>query len=386
MTLSQFISQEIDAIVEEWAEFARENLPPARTLAPQELRDHARKLLLHVAEDMDSPQNSHDRHEKSRGNRPGNAPGITDTARQDAQQRFEQGFALNEVVAEYRALRASVVRRWREPFARADLDTVEELVRFNEAIDQATSEAIAWYTDRVEASRDLLMGVLGHDLRNPLGAVRNSAEYLMRTDKLTGAQTKAVARIQSSTGRMREMVDDLLDYTRTRLGAMLPVAPHPVHLGQVCRQAVDELSAFHPERTLRMDCSGELAGQWDASRLAQLLSNLVANAIQHSAPDTPVTVTVRGEAEDVVLQVHNEGPPITARARSVLFEPLMRPVVKEAERREGSSGLGLGLYIARQIAVAHGGEITVDSSEREGTTFNVRLPRQPQAKPGAAAS
>lgn len=114
MNLSEFIERNVDAIVDEWAEFARTSLPPARGLSPEELRDHARLLLQHIADDIDRPQSDEDQHEKSRGNRPGNAPEVTETARQDADQRFRQGFSLNEMVAEYRALRASVVRRWTE--------------------------------------------------------------------------------------------------------------------------------------------------------------------------------------------------------------------------------------------------------------------------------
>ncbi|AKJ29260.1 sensor histidine kinase [Caldimonas brevitalea] len=381
MSLSDLIQSHVDAIVDEWAEFAKTNLPTARELAPEELRDHAKLLLQHVASDIRAPQSDSEQHEKSRGNRPSNAPELTATARADAEQRFRQGFTLKEVVAEYRALRASVVRRWFDQLETADLDTLAELIRFNEAIDQAISESLAWYVDRVEESRDLMLGVLGHDLRNPLGAAGNSVHYLLVTDGLTGTQTKAVVRIQSSVDRMRKMVDDLLDFTRTRLGLSLALAPRRANLGQVCRETVDELRAFHPDRTLQMDCSGDLSGEWDVSRIGQLVSNLVANAMQHGRPDTPVSVSLRGEGGEISLKVHNEGPPIAPQAQRTLFDPLMRPLVQEAERREGSSGLGLGLYIVREISLAHGGEIQVASSERDGTTFTVRLPRQPPSTP-----
>lgn len=343
MSMSDFIERNLDAIVDEWADFARSNIPPARELTPKDLRDHARIMLRCMAADMASPQSDDEQHEKSRGGQPGNAPELTETARQHAEQRFHQGFSLNEMLSEYRALRASVVRRWTSQLHSADLDNVLELTRLNEAMDQSVTESVAWYVDRVEESRHLMLGVLGHDLRNPLGAARSSADYLLRSDGLTAIQSKVVVRIQSSTVRMRKMVDDLLDFTRARLGAGLPLMLTQGHFGHVCRETLNELEAYHPDRTLRMECTGDLHGEWDLSRVAQMVSNLAANAIQHGDPEAPVTLSVRGEGDEVVLQVHNQGPAIAPEARARLFDPLMREVVRQAERREGSSGLGLGL-------------------------------------------
>ena len=375
MRLSEFIRQELDPIVAEWSEFAKTCIPPARDLSLEDLSDHAKALLQHVADDMEQPQSGQEQHDKSRGNRPENAPRVTEMARKDAEQRFRQGFSLNEMFSEHRALRATVIRRSSEQLKSSSLEALQEVTRFNEAMDQASSEAIALYVDRVEESRNVMLGVLGHDLRNPLGAVGNSAEYLLRTDGLTGAQTKAAARIKSSTRRMAQMVNDLLDFTRTRFGGGLPINRVPADLCQVCREVMDELEAFHPERELRIDCTGNLRGEWDVPRLSQLVSNLVANAIQHGAPETPVTIKLSEEGDAVRLEVHNQGAPIATDALRTLFDPEMRPVLQKREPGEGSSGLGLGLYIVREIARAHGGHIAVESSAREGTTMNVRLER-----------
>lgn len=376
MKLSAFIQHHIESIVTEWAEFAQSCLPPAKELSDEALRDHAKLLLQHMAADIEQPQTGEAQHSKSRGNQPGNAPLLTEAAKADAEQRLRQGFSLSEMLAEYRALRACVIRGWMQSLQTVDVDTLNELVRFNEAVDQAVGEAVAWYGEQVEESRGLLLGVLSHDLRSPLGATLNSAEYLLMSDGMTGGQSKAVARIRTSTLRMRQMVDDLLDFAGTRLGKGMPVRTERIDMGQVCRETVNELQAFHPERLLRVDCSGHLIGEWDQHRIAQLLSNLGANALQHGYSGTAVTFTATGGRDDVVLKVHNLGPPIAAEARSSLFDPLMRAVVQEAERREGTSGLGLGLYIVREIATAHGGEVHVDSSEQDGTTFTVRLPRK----------
>ncbi|WP_170162320.1 ATP-binding protein [Caldimonas tepidiphila] len=378
MAFSEFIRREIERIVASWEEFARTRLPAAQHLSSEDLRDHAKVLLLSIAADMEAEQSSMEQQAKSRGERPENAPEVTRYAREHAEHRFSEGFTLNEMVAEYRALRASVLRLWAQQRTGTDSSMLDQLIRFDEALDQGLTESIAWYSRRIEDSRNLLLGVLGHDLRNPLGAIRRSAQYLLLSDTLDGLQTKAVTRILNSTNRMREMVGDLLDFTRTRLGNGLPLVRGPGNLGEVCRQVVDELEAFHPERTLHLHCSGELSGCWDTRRVGQLVSNLVSNAIHHGQPEKPVTVVVCGDADAVTVSVHNEGPPIAVQARKTLFEPLKRASLQAGESREGASGLGLGLYIARQIAVAHGGSIEVDSSELGGTAFTARLPRQAQ--------
>jgi len=146
-----------------------------------------------------------------------------------------------------------------------------------------------------------------------------------------------------------------------------------MNLGLTCREAVDEMRVLHPDRTFEVNVSGDLAGTWDPARCAQIVVNLLQNAIQHGAERTPVTVSARGERERVVLIVHNEGPVIPESARQRIFEPLI-----SGERRTEpgkSSSLGLGLYIVREIAVAHGGSVDVKSSQGEGTTFTVCLPR-----------
>jgi signal transduction histidine kinase len=377
MQLPEFIRQTVDEVVEEWAEFAQSSIPAAEHLQAEELRDDSREILLSIADDMDAEQSDTHRYEKSRGKRPDHGPEVTKSARDDADERLLQGFSLTDVVAEYRALRASVVRRWLQQLDSADLGSLRELVRFNEAMDQAITESIKWYMDRIDESRNLLLGVLGHDLRNPLGAIRLSADYLLRSEGPDPVKTKAAVRIQSSAARMRQMVDDLLDFTRTRMGGNLPIHPVPANMAELCREVVDELEAFHPDRRIVMHCTGEMHGQWDVRRIAQLASNLVSNAIQHGRPDRPVTVTLDGEETLVRLRVHNEGRPIAPGARQTLFDPLMRPVSHDPQARQGSSGLGLGLHIVREVARAHGGHVRVESSEEDGTSFEVCLPRMP---------
>lgn len=374
--LADLITRDVDDIVSEWEQFARTSIPPAEFLSPEELRDHARLLLLAVATDLQTAQGDADQHDKSRGELPDNSPQITQTAHEHAQHRFEQRFTLDQLLSEIRALRASVLRRWVDQNAPCDHAAVGELIRFGEAMDQALTESVTFFGAKVDMSRGLLLGVLGHDIRTPLGAIRMSAQLLERTKGLDERQSKAVGRILNSTDTMRTMVDELLDFTQTSLGTRLPISRSPCDLEAVCTEVVAELEALHPDRRIRMSLAGSLTGQWDAGRVGQMVSNLVRNAIQHGNPELPVTVRVSGGPNEVTIDVHNRGRPIRAQSRGTLFEPLGQTADMGGDRHSGSSGLGLGLYIAREIAVAHGGSLEVASSEEDGTTFTARLQRQ----------
>jgi signal transduction histidine kinase len=377
LNLIEFVEKDVDNIVAEWVKFSETMLPAARDMSPKALADHARVLLLAVVADLRTSQGDQAQDEKSRGKLPDNSPNITRTARDHASQRFAQGFSLEQMVAEYRALRASVIRRWSEQLGPVKRAALDDLTRFGETLDQGLTESLGWYSKKVEESRGLMLGVLGHDLRNPLGATHMSAQFLLRSEGLNGGQTKTVARILKSTDKMRVMVDDLLDFTRTALGLYLPIAAVMADMGELCREVVAELVAMHPDRTLVLEATGELEGCWDPARIGQLLSNLVANAVQHSPRDSTVAIHVVGQAESVNVRVHNEGLPIAADARATLFLPLRQTPKEGEEFPTGSSGLGLGLYIAKEIAVAHGGGIDVISTASQGTIFSVRLPRRP---------
>jgi len=376
MNLPDFVESQVDPIVGEWVEFARSRLPTSHTWSYEELADHARVLLLAAAADIRSTQSAGARHDKSVGKTPASAPDITLIARDHAAQRFSQGFSLDHLISEFRALRASVIRRWTRQLDHVTTEGLDELARFGESMDQALTESASLYSSKVDQSRHLLLGVLGHDLRTPLGVVHMTASYLLRGDTLGGAESKAVARILTSAERMKAMVNDLLDFTRTALGVRLPVSPAPADMGDIAASIVGEVSTLHPESRLELSCDGLLTGTWDAARMGQMLSNLISNAVQHGDRTRPVTVQVKGEADEVTVRIHNEGPPLSEEVRNTLFTPLRHAAVSDQDPHSGSSGLGLGLYIAREIAVAHGGSIAV-SSDDQGTAFCVRLPRTP---------
>lgn len=375
MEIGDFIKQQVEPIVDEWVEFAHTRLPSAHGFTREELADHAKVLLLAIADDVAQNQGAQATHDKSQGNKPGNAPEITRIAREHATQRFEQGFSFDHLVSEFRALRASVIRRWCKQLEEPRHEDLDDLTRFGESMDQALSESTSLYSKKVDDSRNLLLGVLGHDLRTPLGVVAMSTHYLLRADTLTAAQTKAVVRIQTAAERMRGMVRDILDFTQTAFGVALPITPAAADFGAITRNIVAEVAALHPDASIELTCDGDLTGRWDAARVAQMLANLLSNAVQHGTTGELVNVLVDSDADAVRVQVTNAGPPIPAEARENLFSPLRQSPTTEAERRVGSSGLGLGLYITKQIAVAHGGTVEVDSGEH--TTFRVVLPRTP---------
>ncbi|WP_157758346.1 PAS domain-containing protein [Cystobacter fuscus] len=222
-----------------------------------------------------------------------------------------------------------------------------------------------------------ILGIVSHDLRNPLSVIRISASTLLAREGLDERQSKSLTRIITATDRSTRLIRDLLDFSQARLGGGIPVERKQMDLFELTRGVVEELAASHPEREVEISQEGEGAGDWDGDRLAQVLGNLVGNALQHSPAHTPVRVRCQGEPSTVVIEVHNEGAPIDPAYLPELFEPFRRG----RHAGSGAGSVGLGLYITRQLVLAHGGRIQVTSREGEGTRFAVRLPRGPQTPP-----
>jgi PAS domain S-box-containing protein len=221
--------------------------------------------------------------------------------------------------------------------------------------------------------RERFLGILGHDLRTPLSAVTFAAHSLLRQAAPGDAWTPGLTRIVRSADRMARMIRDLLDFTRARQGGGIPVTPAPGDLEAICRHVLEEIQLTHPGRAVAVRCSGGASGRWDPDRIAQVVQNLVVNAFDYSPPDTPVRVAVEGAGDRVTLAVTNEGPPIPPEVLVDLFNPFHGGA--HAAEGRASEGLGLGLYIAHQIVIAHRGCIEVESDAERGTTFRVDLPR-----------
>jgi signal transduction histidine kinase len=255
----------------------------------------------------------------------------------------------------------------------ADLD---DLTRFNESIDQSLRKAVVSYTKRVDQSRQMFLAILAHDLRNPLSSIMMSAEMVALTGKHVPDAADAASRINSSASAISQMVTDLLDFAGRAVGSVMPLSPAPMDLAKLCQEISVEFHAAHPGCGLKFEPADNLKGDWDASRLRQVLSNLLGNAAQHGGEECSVSLSANAQGPDIVLTVHNSGTPIAPDLLPTIFQPLIRGDRHQGNPNRRAGSIGLGLYIVREIVIAHGGTIEVTSSREGGTTFTVRLPRQ----------
>ena len=375
MKLAAFILENLEPILNEWEDFAS-SLAPLEDATKIELRDHAAAVLKVIAADLQTPQAEHQSIAKSRGM--ALAVGGNTAAQLHAEERVAAGFSGEQVMAEYRALRSSVLRLWAQNAEITTSDAIQDMIRFNEAIDQAQTESMARYAKMLREAQNLFLAILGHDVRTPLGAVSMGAQVLLMDQTLPSKALKVGLRILNSSKRMDAIVRDLLDFSTTHLGEGIPIDPRTVDLLEICQHTIDEAKTFHPDRQFELKAEGNLEGAWDGQRLGQAFSNLISNAIQHSTPESAIRVSISGSADQVIYAVQNEAEVFSATKLRTLFDPVKRFAIRPASERVGvrMQNLGLGLYVVKEIVNAHDGEIFVSSSKEEGVTFTVRLPRQ----------
>lgn len=375
MKLSSFIKNNLDAIVVEWEAFAR-TLPSARDLSTLVLRDHSREILVAIAEEMDTAQSARERAAQSKDIAP-SAEIVATAAAEHGALRQLAGFDLVQLFAEFRALRASVMALWcRSAGSSQEPSAAEGLMRFNEGMDKALAQSVERYSGEVAASRDMFLAVLGHDLRGPLSGIDMSTLMLAKPGLPDAARQQAATRIRRASREMNRLITDLLEYTRTRLGAGIPVVRSLCDLGPTCEEALEVVRAAYPEQEFVCTMSGDLNVEADAPRIQQVLSNLLNNAVQHGERQAPVRLCAEGEADAVVLKVSNEGDPIPPESLGAVFEPLVQAPSTGSQAQDRSrTSLGLGLFIVREIVLGHGGTINVSSSAEAGTVFTIRLPR-----------
>jgi signal transduction histidine kinase len=370
--LSKFILSNLEEILSEWESFASTVLP-RKQFNKAMLRNHAAEMLTAIAKDMETPQTVEQQTVKSKGRGPKTAQDTA--AERHSNVRLGQGFNQVQAISEFRALRATVIRLWMNNSREPDYSAIYQLIRFDEGIDQAVSESAARFMERVEESQDFAAAVLAHDLRNPLNAVLSSAQFLQITEFIDKATVIEIAsNIIDSGTRMSKLINNLLDFTRTRLGQSLPVTHEEIDLAQVCRQTVAELAAAHSERTIDFSCPESVRGRFDTTRINQMLSNLIANAMQHGAQSTPVTLAVKVESDHVVFRVHNDGEPIPESTLQTIFDITPHRIKEYKKPKNKFSHLGIGLFIVKKIVEAHSGTISVTSTAEAGTTFIVSLP------------
>src|SRR4051794_11030792 len=260
MALSDFILDNIETILTEWEGFAA-SLPFGAAMHPAALRNDAERMLRFIAADLGTEQSADEQSAKAKGRGKQLAEGEQSAAHDHGLQRLAEGFDLVQMVSEYRALRGSVTRLWAK--AASLEEQAKEMIRFNESVDQILAESVERFKRKMGRDKDLFLAVLGHDLRNPLSTIQLATAVLFRSSAITARDHNTVETIASSADRMRQMVNDLLDFTRTRLGARLPITAKTCDLSLLCEEIAQEFREAHPDRPILVETHGACRGQWD---------------------------------------------------------------------------------------------------------------------------
>ncbi len=363
MALANFIETHMATILLEWEAFARSLETPG---APSQLtlRDHAKQILHDIARDIGTRQDPAQQYEKSQGL----APDPDDSAAAvHGAQRQASHFSLPQVGAEFRALRATVLRLWLPRMAQMAPADISDMVRFNEAIDQALAESTSTYCARADQARELFLSVLSHDLRAPLSTLSMTGQLLAHPGNAPDKVLQLAERVQRGALQMGRMVDDLLGYTRAQLGGGMAVARQPADVAAICRAAVAALQA---QRPVELRVTGRPTAMVDAVLLRQMCGNLLLHAVRQGAGE--VLIEAHGGADALSIRVSHGGAALDAAALDALFQPLQQAPEGAAADARAHARLGLGLFVAREIARAHGGDIVVNS-DAEGTRYTARL-------------
>ena len=374
MKLSAFLTQHMESILVEWESFARTLKPAANDMSALALRDHAKLILTAVARDMDIDESEAEQYLKSRGLAPA-AVGKESAASTHGTLRQLSGFSLLQLTAEFRALRATVLRLWLPTVETVSERSTYEMVRFNETIDQALAESVVTYSEKAANTRDTFLAILGHDLRSPLATIAMAANLIGRDDMDAAGLKLAGRSLQRSARTMTAMVNDLLEYSRTQLDVHIPITPLPTQVAPVCEAALADARATYPDCEFALRATAGLCADIDANRFQQVLTNLLNNAAQHHTAGTSVILHAHADPASGApcFTVENIGKVIPAESLRSIFAPLVQ---LEADAASGarSGNMGLGLFIAKEITEAHGGTIEAVSSTQVGTRFIIKLP------------
>ena len=373
MRLAQFIDEAREQIVAESVKYAAD-LPVLSGQAIETLRDHLPLVLEAIARDLEQPQTRAQSIAKSEGRSP--APSGETAAQTHGLLRARSGLTIEQLVAEYRVLRSCVLRLWADA-CKPDRHAIADTLRFDEAIDQAVAESVAFFSAEVERWRGIFLGVLGHDLRGPLNAMVLTAELLTHTVQEAAVAGRARAMLRNAR-HMAVLLDSLLEYNRSTLGLGMAIHRTETNLALQCQEEVDLLRDALPGAQIVFDARGDTSGHFDGLRVREAVANLVFNAAQHGTGGAAAAVSVMGHDHGVEVSIENESEPIPAEVLQNLFEP-----VRRYSTAAGESGhhLGLGMFIVREIARAHGGDVTVSMAERR-VKIKMLLPKAASA-PGA---
>ena len=355
--VSSYLRSHLAELQETWLTTVTERLPALHALDRSAMIDHLPEFLVGLAAWIE-------------GDHAGARRGFDALVKGHALQRLGHGIPLEVLTKEYHLLRMIILR------ALLVLPCTDEVRRLmilvDDGLDFAAAEAVSRYTSHRDEVRDRFVGILGHDLRNPLSSVTLAAAGIAAFPCTAPKHASNASIIQRSAERMQRMIGDVMDFAQAHLGDGIPAVPVPCDMAALAIEAAHELKLVHPDRDIAVESSGNTSGAYDKDRVVQVLSNLIGNAIQHGTDPIRIMVREREDRLAVVTRVTNHGKPIDAARLTQLFEPFSAAL----EPRERRSGLGLGLYIVQQIAIAHGALCVVRSDDNE-TSFEIEWPRVP---------
>lgn len=372
MKLAPFIKEHHEEIIDEWVNYAEENIEGANKMELEEVRDHIKQMLIMIANNMEKSETGTQQKSKSKGNKE-NKAGEGNAAKEHGGQRARIGFDIVDLSSEFRALRASVLRLWEDNSdKKKSEEDFDDMIRFNEAIDELWMDSLQRFHFKVDESKNWFLGILGHDLRNPLAAIKGVQTILKLSKNLSDRERELLERSDSSVKRMAELISNLLELTNLRLGNGLTINKITIDLSKQTEKIVQEMELGYPDASLFIKSPGPVQGEWDEGRLDQLMTNLITNGLRHGTPGGPVKISISAEGNNAFLEVHNEGSPMPQSIKDMIS-------TGKFSKNEGNSkhndSYGLGLYIVKEIVDGHNGEIKVTSSKEKGTTFKVTLPR-----------
>ena len=376
MRLIQFIKENKNKIADEWVEYAKQNIEATREKNLAEVKDHIIEMLESIIKNMEVEESNSEQEAKSKGNK--NSKDLHETAaKAHGAQRVKMGFSTVELSSEFRALRASVLRLWEKWDSKKEKTELYDIIRFNEAIDEAWMHSLEKFDNVVDESKNWYLSVLGHDLRSPLAAILGGQQVLALSDQLTEKDKRILRRTEASAKSMKELIDNLLELTNVQFGKGLGITRTSVDLSRQGEETIQEFQLAYPESEFIFKSPGPVQGEWDSLRLKQALTNLIANALKHGKAGGPVTLQIGTEGKNAFFAVHNEGNTIPKNEQKLIFQDRY---LRYSQRTGNESSFGLGLFIVREIVKEHNGKIDLESTPKKGTTFTVFLPRSTDKK------
>jgi signal transduction histidine kinase len=366
MRLSTFIIEHLDEIVAEWDRFAAHTVPAAEGTADASLHDHSRDILRAIAQDVEGA-----------GSREPARIGAAETAAAThGALRHSAGFDLAQLTAEFRALRNCVLRLWGAKRFTNEADAFQQVMSFNDAIDQALAEAVARYAAEVDRARNMFLTVLGHDLRTPLGAISITSQYLAMRTVPDVKRQEAAARIDRCTTTLNALIKDVLEYTRSRLGKGVKVMRRPNDMAEICRTACEDIRLVHVDASFQCDIAGSLEGDYDSMRMHQAIWNLLNSSVQQSDRRLPVILRADADGDCVRVQIDARGRSLSVERLQSMFDPMAQFANSPALSEDVKPSIELGLFVAREIIRAHQGDVTVSCGADGMMRFEVVLPRK----------